>query len=274
MTSPLEHENRLMRYVLGQMPDEERALIDERLCNEDGFEDELEATIDDVLHAYLAGALSAGDRAAVEGHLLRSSDHRERLAFLKALTGAAQETPPVQSRTWEWLPLAAVLLLALAAGLILLLRGGSPVPPERRVVEVSPPVPSPPVPSPAQLESPRPRTPSPAPPETRVLRLPAKAVAPVNVALGKATRRVRLVVPMPEDRPSFSAVLRDPDGRQIWRADGLAREAAQDDLEVAVPAAVLTAQDYTLSIESDSLREVGAPSQVKREYRLQIRRER
>jgi hypothetical protein len=49
-------------------------------------------------------------------------------------------------------------------------------------------------------------------------------------------------------RPSYSAVLRDPQGREVWRDEGLQRKEG-DTLNLSLPATLLRPGDYTFEVD-------------------------
>ena len=61
MSVSIERERELVEYLLGGLAPEERERVEERAFVDDEAYEELEATADDLIHAYLAGTLSPGD---------------------------------------------------------------------------------------------------------------------------------------------------------------------------------------------------------------------
>ncbi|HEX6737596.1 MAG TPA: zf-HC2 domain-containing protein, partial [Vicinamibacteria bacterium] len=80
----------LVEYLLGRLTPDEQAQVEEKAFVDDDFEEQLEATADDLIHAYLAGGLTAEDRRRFESHFLESRRHQERLAFMKDLLAAME----------------------------------------------------------------------------------------------------------------------------------------------------------------------------------------
>ena len=121
-------DTELRGYHLGTLPAERQEEIDDHFLADDAVHAELQAAADDLIHAYLAGQLSAGDRARFESHFLRSRGHRERLAFMRTLvtavgrlgkettTAAVPVTAPRSTRWTALLPWAAARAVGLAAG--------------------------------------------------------------------------------------------------------------------------------------------------------------
>jgi hypothetical protein len=108
------------------------------------------------------------------------------------------------------------------------------------------------------------------PADMRVVRLPAAGGAPVKVSLASATRVVRLDVAVADDRPSFDAVVRTADGREVWRSEGIVPASARARLAVKVPARLLSSGRYTLRIEGESLRGTRTNVPFVLEYSLHV----
>jgi hypothetical protein len=287
-----DRESRLVAFLLGTLPELEHAELEERLFQDDGAQEELETAADDLIHAYLAGTLTADQRSAFEGHFLKSARHRERLAFIRDLVTAtrrvsasapAPAAPPVPaSAAWPvpW-PLAAAIAVA-AAGAVAVVLTREATPPVTLVAHSpspSPPIPSPPTDPSVALASPvsPPPTPrplvSPAQPDEggriQVVRLPDAATPSVTeLRLGTRTRTVRLEVPVAEEAPSYDAVLRDASAREAWRAEGIAPSAPGRPLVLAVPAAAFAAGDYVVSVEGEALRGESPAAAVERRLRV------
>jgi hypothetical protein len=280
LSETLEQERRLVDYLLGRLPASERAELDNRLFTEDDFHDELVATLDDLIQAYLQGALSREDRARFESEILASPRHRERVAFVKQVLSAVEALPapdldvrtassrlaPGPRRTW--LLVAAVVLAAFAAVIGVALRGG-PQPTERvaRATPFSPPAAVSPAATPAA-----PRGPSAGRDTVRTVRLPALAAAAVEVALTAATRTVHIEVPIGQQGPGFNAAIRTATGRLVWRARGLPPTEPGRPLVLDVPAAVLGSGLYRVRVEAEALRQSTAPSALAVEYDIHVTR--
>src|SRR5262245_10280141 len=147
-----EQENRLVRFLLGDLPAEEAEQIEARVFEEPDFLDDVLAAGDDLIHAYLTASLEPDDQRRFESHFLASPLRRQRFEFVRAVVAAARAAsstpdadrpaavpvaaPPARSRDartsrlWVW-PIAAALLLGLG-WLAQWLRPGSA--PDDRVV--------------------------------------------------------------------------------------------------------------------------------------------
>jgi len=269
LSQTFEQEARLVDYLLGRLPQAERMEIDSRLFTEDDFNDELLATLDDLVHAYLAGALSQEDRARFEAEILSSPRHRQRLVFMKELLSAVHRSPEEAVPLRPWLLVAAAAVLAAVGTLIALGPRTGERPMDRAAVSTPAPVSAS---APPQAEpSPLPR-PSAEASAVRRVRLPAPPASAVDLALTSQTRTVRLELDVREERPGFDAVIRTADGTPIWRARGIPPPEPGRPLVLAVPATLLGSGRYRLRVEGESLRDSIQPSPLVFEYDLRVTR--
>lgn len=282
----------LVRYLLGQADEDERAQVEERLFTDDAFEEELMATADELMHDYLAGRLKGAERLFFEERFLAVRRHRERLSFLHGLRTVLPPPPPARPR---WLgPAMAAGVAAAALGAwwlstqpVVAPGHQSPAAVVERPVPATPgyaaaapsagPSASAPGSAPLAKAPPRPLAPGTnaesgsAPPPVRdaavhAVRLPATPTT-AQVALGEDTERVRVTVDVAPEPPSFDAVLRTEDGLEVWRAAGLSPPAGEP-LVVEIPAHLLQTARYALLVEGERVRGGAAPSTVL--YQLEI----
>jgi hypothetical protein len=263
-----EPELRSVQYLLGRTPVEERSQIEERLFTDDAFAEELQATADDLIHAYLAGALTEDDRSRFETHFLASTAHRERLAFIRGLLSAVQRVSVSTRPRWHpWAMAAAAALLAL--GVVLFpARNDREEPPRQALSSPEPPI----VASQPHPTTPKPSIPGSGPTEIRVFRMPPTPGSPTTLTLSSNTRMVRVEVQVDEEPPSFNAIVRTGDGTEVWRAEGLVPPASGELLAFDLPARVLASDRYTLRIEGEPLRGAKVPPIL--EYPLRVRHDR
>jgi hypothetical protein len=296
MSRAAKQERQLVQHLLGQLSDAEAERIEERLFADDEFRAELLATADDLIHSYLSGDLTGGDRTQFEAHFLASPRHQERLAYIRDLLAAiarvsapsvAKARPTTGSPVhvfWPTWALAAALALVVAGGLLWLIRQPS----ERDVRRAgATPLPATPPSTPALHAAPTPsttpspestRTPSATPAgtrsEVRMVHLSPRPEGPVNVALDRRTRVLRVEVAVNEGPPSFDAILRRRDGTEVWRIEGLLPPSLGRPLAFEMPARLLAAAEYVLRIEGEGLRGSAAPTPLAVEYSLRVSKER
>jgi hypothetical protein len=103
----------LIRYLLHQMSEEERATLAEQWFTAPELQEALQAAEGELLDAYARGELAPEQRRQVEEFLLGSETQRNKLAFAYALRDAL---PTSRIRGARWFGLAAAgIIIALAA---------------------------------------------------------------------------------------------------------------------------------------------------------------
>ena len=134
-----ESDERITRYLLGDLTEPEQLAIErEYFNNPDRFE-ELRAVENDLVDRFVRDRLSGSERDLFERHYLQSRRHRKRVAFAASLLEAAdsrsdahESTVPQASTIWRRLASAigfarpsAMLQTSLAAAMLLVLVAGS-----------------------------------------------------------------------------------------------------------------------------------------------------
>lgn len=129
-------EEVIKRYLLGDSTTDEQAEIENRLFADSTFLDRLLIIENELIHDYVMGTLSPGERAQVERFFLQSPDRQRRLRVGQLLrepaARAREESTVVAARArwtqyWRWLFLnprvaLTVAVVILATGLLWLLR--------------------------------------------------------------------------------------------------------------------------------------------------------
>jgi hypothetical protein len=112
MRRTTEHDERTIRYLLGDLPETEQTAVEqEYFVDQEKFE-EVWATENDLVDSYVRGRLSRRERELFERNYLQSPKHRERVAISRKLLEAADSqgaesgfaprvVPPAQSRLME-----------------------------------------------------------------------------------------------------------------------------------------------------------------------------
>ncbi len=131
-------ENQLIRYLLGELPEAEKARIEDRLFADDDFFEYLQAIKTELSDDYVSGALTGPERKRFEQRVLSLTEGRQLLNLAVALQsvspgasvrGSHQSAIPAESFTlWQsllaWLRTpGSALRLAAAATLILMIGG-------------------------------------------------------------------------------------------------------------------------------------------------------
>lgn len=124
-------ERQIVNYLLGELSEDGQKGVEERLLTDNEYYDLLLATEDDLIDAYLSGALDGRERERFEAHFLRPPERGEKLRFAMALRDyvstrtaesrheAAAIRPRAARRKWPpspalWLAAAAVIIIAVA----------------------------------------------------------------------------------------------------------------------------------------------------------------
>ena len=76
----------MMRYLLGDVSDEEQARLEELYFEDDRAFEQLAALEDELIDAYVRGELSEQQRKQFEGYFLNSIEQRRKLAFAESFT--------------------------------------------------------------------------------------------------------------------------------------------------------------------------------------------
>ena len=260
-----EQEERLVRFLLGDVTPDEQTEIEDRALVDPELLDEILAAGDDLIHAYLTGSLTEDETRRFETHFLSTPLRRQRFELVRGLVGAAREAsaakrvdPP--KAWWPWAAAAALLLLVgwLATG-VERERTHDRVARER-------------APSPAAAPA-LPSTNTATPPPTTVVRLPTKTTGTVEMVLPTRAESVRVEVPIENDRhPTYDLEVRAADGSRVWSAKGLVASGPAGSLVAEIPTRVLVADAYELRVEGERLRGAARHARVSLTYRLRVTR--
>jgi hypothetical protein len=265
MTDRPEIDASMMRYLLGELGPDEQAELDERAFVDDAWEEKRDTAADELIDAYLAGALRAEARQRFEIHFLASAAHRERFQLVRDLRtvlsreGAARSPSVPVRRTLAWSAAAAALVAALAA----LFFFGRKQATDHLVAVATPP------PTATVVATPVPEvTREPAPTRTLTVDV-ADASRSIAVALGPEMRTVRFAIPVEESgAPSYSVTVRQGT-ETVWQRHDLVPREAGAPVEVGVPAHLLAGGEV-LSIVEESVRGASpAPAPV-RQWTLRV----
>lgn len=137
----------IRRYLLGDLPENERAQIEDDFLGDAVLFEEIEDAENDLIDEYAAGNLSEPERAQFENHYLALPENRERLRAAEFLRNEREketriaDAPATASsqkkisnapgvwqsiaaffRSWQFVPVAAVVILVALAGLWLATR--------------------------------------------------------------------------------------------------------------------------------------------------------
>src|ERR1700686_3525838 len=82
----------LVRYLLGNLTEEEQAQVEDRAFADTDYRDALEAVEADLIDAYVRGGLSPSERREFERRFLTSPGRRSKVEFARALARVAAES--------------------------------------------------------------------------------------------------------------------------------------------------------------------------------------
>lgn len=124
----------MRRYLLGDLPQEERTRLEERYSADAEVFEEALATENDLIDSYVRGELTEVEKQKFEGEYFKSPQRRERVEFARALrqvsVSATQAIPAQQvspwTKIWNFFPVQhAASWRALAVGAVVVVAGGS-----------------------------------------------------------------------------------------------------------------------------------------------------
>lgn len=126
-------EKQIVRFFLGELSEDARLQVEERMFRDDGFYEQVLAIQEELADDYVRNNLSAGQRIQFNNHFLRSPRRKARVkfaaAFNRALVGQAIGATPAASGSRWWESLLSFrlrlssgpMLAALAAVLVMLI---------------------------------------------------------------------------------------------------------------------------------------------------------
>jgi hypothetical protein len=233
----------IVRYLLGDLPEEERQRVERAYFENEGSYRRLLEIEDDLAGCWARGELSGKQREYFVKRLLASETGRSKAQFAQALAkvagrltvGTASQSARPTRGILVWMPAAAALTLAVLGGIEVRRL-------QMRVTALD-----------AQLEAGRARAVRmPDQPLPSFLLLPGLTRGPEalrQLALPAGAVSVRFQLQFPAGRPDgpLAARLVLADGHEVW--SGMAAAGGDRTAEVVVPAAVLVPEEYDLTIE-------------------------
>ena len=113
----------LVRYLLGELPEEQQVEIEDRAFSDQQYLQKILAVESDLIDEYVRGELSDSRRRLFESRFLASVERRRKVEFAKALAGVLSDTAVVEKKS---LPAVASKPVGLWNSLKAFLRGFSP----------------------------------------------------------------------------------------------------------------------------------------------------
>lgn len=93
----LNNEKTMVRYLLGELPAQEGAQLEERCLSDDEFFEQMLAVENELIDNYLRGRLSSSEKERFERHFLASPQQREKVDFARTLLHAINQMPPASA---------------------------------------------------------------------------------------------------------------------------------------------------------------------------------
>ena len=260
----------LVRYLLGELPDDERERLQDAYFTDDVLFARLLVAEDDLIDAYVRGTLTEAQRRRFEQRFGPSPAQARRLKFARLLQGTARgpaakaaAPPPRRAPAWRAVAAAVLLLTLLGAGFWAARRPKAP----ERVATV------PTVMPPAEVSRTTPAPALPSATERAPTRRPAVAAAIASLVLGTGTTRgsgaAAEVALAPDTRwvevrlhlgPDVAAghgryeiAIQAASGTEVFRRGGLEPAGGTAPfLELRVPADALTRRDYMVLLSAEA----------------------
>ena len=132
MRSQRSNETWQVKYLLGNLTEEEQVQVEDRAFADADYLSALEATEADLIDAYVRGELSQSDRRSFELRFLTSPERRRKVEFARALATITSESKTQESRAagrpffmsafWGWNP---VVQFAAGMAALICIAGGA-----------------------------------------------------------------------------------------------------------------------------------------------------
>jgi hypothetical protein len=108
MSTDINNEELISRYLLGELPEEQRVEIEDRAFSDKDYLASITAVENDLIDEYVSGELSAADRQRFEIRFFASAERRKRVEFAKTLrtvvseSHAPEKKPIHDAQGWSW----------------------------------------------------------------------------------------------------------------------------------------------------------------------------
>lgn len=110
-----EEDERLVRYLLGQLPVEQRAAIEQRYLGETALVERLEAIESDLIEQYLDRELTGEEKLAFEEQYLANPERRRKVEWTAALVHRLRKGRRGEFRAaWQYGLIAAMLFVTIS----------------------------------------------------------------------------------------------------------------------------------------------------------------
>ena len=89
-------ETVVVRYLLGDLPEEAQIQVEDRAFSDPEYLRLIEAVEADLIDSYVQGEIQGAERRQFEGHFLASPERRKKIEFARALAHVAGESQPAR----------------------------------------------------------------------------------------------------------------------------------------------------------------------------------
>jgi len=229
-----ENEERLISYLLGELSEAESTRIEEEYLADENAIAPLLAIEAELYDAYARNCLSAERRRLFEQRFLATPEQRWQLEFSRTLLRVPRPAQTSSRPHSPWPRFAAFTAVAAAIAIAIALRWFPTPRPELTNPQITPPTPEarPQVILTFELGSGITRDGT----DEQILEISAN------------TDLIRIAAEPDFDLPeSYTAVLRKPEGDEIWRNEAVRRTAAGS-MNLEIPATLLSSGHYVLSL--------------------------
>jgi len=265
-----ETEQRIIRYVLGQLTSPELDEVEDRLMADEAFFEQVEAVEAEVCDDYVAGRLSTADRAAFDARLPGNAGLQRRVAFARALAASASHGTGIT--TWWWA--AAAALIVTIAGAMWFTRDRSATAP---TIASGPASGSAPMPQGSATPAPVAGQPRTTPAAAAVLATitlfgpvvrDAGDVPVLSIPAGQGLIRIEVALQDGDVFPTYRAEISSPTGTSVSRADGLTAPPSASGRRVVTDLAADRLPEGTYQITVYGVRREGASRLVTYLFRV------
>ena len=106
MGQRVENKERIIQYLLGDLPEKELSRVEDHYFDDDAFFEEMAIVEEELIDDYLSGHLAGRDREKFESSFLASPARRDRVEFsrtlIKSLSGPRPDARPVRRESVSW----------------------------------------------------------------------------------------------------------------------------------------------------------------------------
>lgn len=108
MSTDINNEKLISRYLLGELPEEQQVEIEDRAFSDKDYLASITAVENDLIDEYVRGELPDEDRQRFETRFLASAERRKRVEFATALRTVVSESPVPEKKLihdvprWSW----------------------------------------------------------------------------------------------------------------------------------------------------------------------------